>query len=281
MTVHSMSKKQRPKRAVSEATESVETSVNIDKSCKIHQRDKIKFDLNIRQRDDLTDKQKQLIELILDKKTKLVFVDGPAGTSKTFLAILCGLMLLQKHSVSDILYIRSIAESASKSLGSLPGEMEDKMSPFLMPLYEKLDELLPRGDVTALVKEKRIEALPINYLRGASFNARFIVADESQNFDIKELTTLVTRLGEFSKMIVIGDKLQSDINGRSGFMKMFDLFNDETSQNNGIHCFSFTKDDIVRSGILRYIVERLETMPKYETAFVAAPSRPEPMFLHK
>ena len=232
-----------------------------DKSSHIYQRDKLKFDLNIRQRHDLTDNQQKLVDLILDKKTKRVFVSGPAGTAKTFLAVYAGLLLLQKHSMSDILYIRSIAESASKSLGSLPGEMDDKLSPFLMPLRDKLDELLSRPDVDKLLKEKRVEALPIGYLRGASFNARFIVSDESQNLDRKELTTLVTRLGEFSKLIVLGDASQSDINGKSGFMDFFDTFNDETSRQHGIHCFSFTKDDIVRSGILRYIVERLETMP--------------------
>lgn len=238
------------------------SAAGADKSSHIYQRDKLRFDLNIRQRHELSDNQKRLIDIMLDKKTKVVFVSGPAGVAKTFLAIYAGLLLLQKHSVSDLLYIRSVAESASKSLGSLPGEMDDKLSPFLMPLYDKLDELLPRAEVDKLLKEKRIEALPINYLRGASFNARFIISDESQNLDRKELTTLVTRLGEFSKLIVLGDASQSDINGRSGFMTFFDTFNDETSRQNGIHCFSFTKDDIVRSGVLRYIVERLETMPK-------------------
>lgn len=235
----------------------------------VPQRDKITLDLHIRQREDLTEKQKQLINIILDKKTKVVFIDGPAGTSKSFISILCGLELLQKHSVSDILYVRSIAESASKSLGSLPGEVDDKMSPFLMPLMDKLEELLPKNELTALIKDERVVGMPINYLRGASFNARFIVSDESQNLDFKELTTLITRLGEFSKMIIIGDKLQSDIGNKSGFTRFFDLFNDEESKNNGIHCFSFTKEDIVRSGILRYIVNKLESLEQRNS---------EPMF---
>jgi phosphate starvation-inducible PhoH-like protein len=240
----------------------VSSSIVADKSSQIYQRDKIRFDLNIRQRHELTENQKKLLEIMLDKKTKVVFIKGPAGTSKTFVAVYAGLLLLQRHTISDILYIRSVAESASKSLGTLPGEMDDKLSPFLMPLYDKLDELLPRAEVDKLTKEKRIEALPIGYLRGASWNARFIIADEAQNLDRKELTTLVTRLGEFSKLIVVGDESQSDINGKSGFMPFFDTFNDDTSRGHGIHSFSFTKDDIVRSGILRYIVERLETMPK-------------------
>ena len=229
-----------------------------DQSPRIFQREKIDFDLHVRTRPDLTEKQKEFIDLVMDKKTKLVFVDGPAGTSKTFLAVMCGLMLIQKRSVSDLLYVRSIAESASKSLGSLPGIVSEKMDPFLMPLHDKLDELLSKAEINALVKQDRVSGMPINYVRGASFNARFVIADESQNFDTKELTTLITRLGQFSKMVVAGDHNQSDINGRSGFMKMFDLFNDESSRNEGIYCFSFTRADIVRSGILRYIVERVE-----------------------
>lgn len=266
-----MSKKKRLDKA---APKPIGGKTSIDKSIKVPQRDKIDFPLNIRMRQDLTENQKKLIDLILDKNTKLVFIDGPAGTSKTFVAIMAGLMLLNKHSVSDILYVRSIAESASKSLGSLPGTQEEKIMPFLMPMIEKLDELLPKDEVTRLVKEERVSGTPINYLRGASFNARFILADESQNLTKKELTTLVTRLGQFSKMIVAGDKEQSDINGQSGFSHFFDLFNDEESRENGIHCFAFTKDDIVRSGILRYIIGRLESA-------AAASVKNEPMFLPK
>lgn len=234
----------------------------VDRSPKVYQRDKLAYDIHVRTRDDLTARQLQFIDLVLDRKTKLVFVDGPAGTSKTFLSVYCGLLLLQKRSISDILYIRSVAESASKSLGYLPGAQEDKMQPFLMPLMDKLDELLPRPEVDKLIKDERATGAPINFLRGASFNTRFIISDESQNLDIKEATTLITRLGQFSKMVVAGDKGQSDINGRSCMPKLFDLFNDQSSRDQGIHCFAFTKDDIVRSGVLRYIVERLETLGK-------------------
>lgn len=254
-----MSKSKTRRLAKEAAKDAQPTTTGVDTSVNVYQRKKIDFDLDIRTRSDLTPKQQQFIDLVMDKRTKLIFVDGPAGTSKTFLAVYCGLMLLQKRSVSDLLYVRSIAESASKSIGSLPGEANDKMAPFLMPLYDKLDELLPKPHIDRLLREHRCEGMPVNFLRGSSFNAKLIIADESQNFDSKELTTLVTRLGQFSKMIVAGDKDQSDINGRSGFTKFFDLFNDETSRAHGIHCFSFTKDDIVRSGILRYIVERLES----------------------
>lgn len=228
-----------------------------DRSPKVFQRDKINFNLTIGERDDFTDKQKELISLIEDKKTKVVFIQGPAGSSKTFLSIYCGLHLLNKRFVSDIVYVRSIIESASKSLGALPGEQNSKMEPFLLPLREKMEELLPKCEVDKLNKDNRVQGIPINYLRGASINAKYVIVDEGQNLTKKELTTAITRIGEHAKFIFLADPAQADIRD-SGFMDMFDLFNDETSRNNGIHCFSFTNKDVVRSGILRYICSRLD-----------------------
>lgn len=245
-----------------------------DTSPQVYQESKINWDLAIRERKDFTAKQKTLIELLLDKKTKVVFIQGPAGTSKSYVSIYAGLHLLQKRQMSGIMYIRSIIESASKSLGSLPGDSDLKMEPFLMPLQDKLAELLPKDDIVKLTSEGRIEGLPVNYLRGASINAKIIIADESQNFSRQELVTIITRLGQYSKLFVIGDPAQSDINGKSGFLKMFDLFNDDSCRANGIHCFSFGKEDVVRSGILKFILERLEIEDKSKVLN-------EPMFLEK
>lgn len=243
-----------------------------DKSVFVHQEEKIKFDLNIRERDDLTENQKRLNELILDKKTQVVFINGPAGTSKTFCAIYCGLKLLNERRISNIVYVRTIIESASRTLGSLPGDAALKMEPFLMPLMDKLDEFLPSIQAKKLMEEGTIKGIPINYLRGANLNSQYIICDESQNFTFKELTTAITRLGRFSKIIICADPNQSDINGKSGFMPMFDLFNNESDREQGIHCFSFTREDIVRSGILRYISEKIENHNLNHSA------KHEPMF---
>lgn len=246
----------------------------LDKSLKVFQRDKINFTLDINQRYELTDNQKKLIDIITDKKTRVVFLSGPAGTSKTYTSIIAALQLLNAKTVSDIIYIRNIVESGSKSLGSLPGEADEKFSPFLIPLYDKLEELLPSDQVKALIKDNRVQGIPINFLRGASFNAKCIIVDEAQNMNFSpEIVTILTRIGKFSKFIITGDPLQSDIGNKSGFMKMFDLFNCEESKEQGIACFSFTKEDIVRSGILKYIVEKIETADHNKS------SSTEPMFL--
>ena len=104
--------------------------------------------------------------------------------------------------------------------------------------------------------------MPINFLRGANWINKIIIADESQNFTFKELVTLITRIGENSKLIICGDMMQSDINGKTGFYDMIKLFDSEQSRGKGIYCFCFTEDDILRSEILKYIVKTLKSHNK-------------------
>lgn len=229
-----------------------------DRSPMVHQDDKLSIKIEVNRRNDLTQKQKNILEVINDKNVKVVFIDGVAGTSKTYLGVLAGLELLNSRKMSHLIYVRSVIESASKSLGALPGEIEDKFQPFIMPLLDKLEEILNQSDIKLLLKEERIQPRPINYLRGASINAKYVLVDEAQNFTFKELVTVLTRIGMFSKFVIVGDTFQSDLNGHSGFKQMFEIFNNEESIKEGIVCVKMEKEDIVRSGILRYIMEKLE-----------------------
>lgn len=238
----------------------------IDTSPYVPQRDKINFNLNIL---DLpwTEKQKTFIDLVQHKNTKIVFLSGPAGTSKSILAVYTALKLLNEKKVSEIIYIRSIIESASKSLGSLPGEADDKFRPFAAPLLDKLEELLRPPDIKRLLNDNRVKPVPVNYLRGASYNVNFVIADEMQNAEFSEIQTIITRIGHFSKFIFCGDPMQTDLKEKhkSGFKQMYELFDNESSQEQGIYCFEFGKEDIVRSGILKYIVETLECAKNTQT----------------
>lgn len=229
-----------------------------DKSIVIPQRDKIGHNLNIYQRPDLTENQKKFLQLALDKNTKIMFVSGPAGTSKTYCAILAALQLLNEKKVSDLIYIRSAVESSDSKLGFLPGDQAEKMAPYIQPLLDKLEELLPKEDIYKLHKDQRINGIPINFLRGQSWNAKVVVADEMQNCTTKEIVTLITRFGNFSKLFILGDPQQSDINGKSGFTKISTVFSTEMSKYHGIHFFEFTKDDIVRSELVKFIIETLQ-----------------------
>ena len=209
---------------------------------------------------DFTEKQSELLKVIFDSNTKVVFVSGPAGTSKTFMSIYAAIHLFNMNNDYSIGYVRTIIESADRGMGALPGNIDEKFDPFMMPLNDKLFELMSASDARALTDQRTISAIPINYLRGASLNDQIVIADESQNFSVKELITLITRIGENTKMFICGDTMQSDINGKSGFNKIKELFKDEASKKQGIHNFEFDFKDIKRSEILKYIVKKLEKL---------------------
>lgn len=208
----------------------------------------------------LTEKQKQFLALALHAETNIMFISGPAGSTKTYMAVYAALRHLSSDEELDMLYVRTVIESGEKGLGALPGGIEDKINPYMAPLEDKLIEMLPQNKTVRqeLLNTGRIQAMPINYLRGASWKDKVVVADEAQNFTFKELTTLITRLGNNSKLFICGDFMQSDINGRTGYRRMFDIFKDEESSNKGVHAFSFNKDDILRSHLQRFIIARLE-----------------------
>ena len=253
-----MSKKKRTAKAAPVKAEVTET-VTKDTSPRVPQRDKIPYTLGIKGL-EWTEKQKAFIELATHKDTRVIFLSGPAGTSKTALAVYCALALMNLKKASELIYVRSIVESASNTLGSLPGEAHDKFKPFAMPLVDELEEFLTSGDIKKLFLDERIKPIPVNYLRGASYNANCIIIDEAQNLNNKELITAITRIGKFSKFFVLGDPMQTDLkhSEQSGFKPMFDIFNDEESQKQGIFCVQFGKEDIMRSELLKFIVEKLE-----------------------
>lgn len=210
---------------------------------------------------DLTEKQKLILKKSLDSNSKIIFISGPAGSSKTYMAVYSALRLLSRKNEMDLLYVRTIIESAEKGLGALPGDLNDKFNPYMLPLEDKLYEILPKNNTlkSELTKNGRIDAMPINFLRGADWKDKIVIMDEAQNATFKELTTLITRLGENSKLFICGDFMQSDINGKSGFKDMVDLFSDKESEEKGIHVFKFRESDIKRSEILKYIVKKISS----------------------
>ena len=229
-----------------------------DQSQYIAQGEKIKDKVLIREF-KWTEKQQKFIDLALNKDTKIIFVSGPAGSSKTLCSTYVALELLNQKSISDIVYVRSAVESADSKLGYLPGTQELKMEVYATPLFNKLDELLNKADVSKISKEGKISVMPPNYARGLQWNVKCILIDEAQNFSYKELVTLITRIGKFSKCFILADPAQSDLSGRSGaFVKLQELFNDEEAKKQGIYAFEFTADDIMRSELVKFIVKRLE-----------------------
>lgn len=210
-----------------------------------------------------TERQKEFIQLATHKDTKIIMVSGPAGSAKTLLATFAALTLISQKRISDIIYVRSAVESADSKLGYLPGEVKDKMSYYGVPFFDKMEELLPKNDINTLIKDNRISIVPVNYVRGLSWNARCIIVDEAQNLTEKELITVMTRIGKFSKCYVLADPMQSDINGKSGgFSRISKLFDDKESKEMGIHYFEFKNEDILRSDLVKFLVTKFTELKK-------------------
>jgi len=239
-----------------------------DTSPRVYQRDKINFDFNCRPL-PWTEKQKALIATLLDKKTKCVFIEGPAGTSKTCTAVYAGLQLLKLKKASDIIFVRSAVESADSKIGYLPGTIDEKFEAYMAPFTEKMEEFLDSGTIKRLHTDKRVSAMPVNYIRGLHWPAKVIIVDECQNITFKELTTTITRLGEFSKIIFLGDPKQSDLppNKSGGFARMCELFSGQDSIDHGVFHFKFDKEDIVRSEFVKFVVSKLEETPPSHEMF--------------
>ena len=236
--------------------------VGVDrKSISVYQKEKSKDHLHIK---DLkwTNRQKELIKLALSDDTNIMFISGPAGTSKTMLAVYAGLRLLNKRSISEIVYIRSAVESSDARLGFLPGDADTKLHYFNLPFADKLNELLSEADIKKLQKEERVTTYPINFSRGMSWNEKCLILDECQNSTIKEIVTLLTRIGNYSKIFICADPMQTDLkNGsRGAFSKLKELFSGEDSRDRGVHTFEFGEEDIVRSEILKFIVKKINTL---------------------
>ena len=263
-----MSKKMRPKKGsdrpqsgrIRNVTTNPEAGKQDDNSPYVFQRDKISFDLTIKNL-PWTNKQKEIIARFLDKGTKVLLLKGPAGTSKTTLAMYCGLTLLHNRRVSDMVLVRSAVESSDSKLGFLPGTLDEKIAVYLTPFHDKFEELLCKAQLDKLQKDNRLTICPINFARGLHFSAKFVCADEVQNFSRREIHTLMSRIGEFSKVFLCGDPEQSDLPyGKSGFNRIFDLFNNDEAKEQGIFCMELGEEDIVRSELCKFITHKFKEL---------------------
>ncbi len=246
------------------ASNNVNGEVKKDNSPKTYSTPKIDWELSLRVRPDLTEKQKALIELIKHKDTKMVFIKGSAGSTKTFCSIMAGLYLLNEKKVSDITYVRPIVESSESKLGFLPGNLStdenSKLGPYAQVFFDLINEFLPINDVKKLKSEDRLKFIPVNFLRGQTCRG-FMIIDEIQNYSIGEMRTITSRLSTFSKMVFCFDPSQSDLpsNKQGAAEKIFNLFKDnEEAQDFGVFCLEFSDEEILRSEICKYMVKMLK-----------------------
>ena len=155
-----------------------------------------------------TDAQKAYVRALFENE--LAFGIGPAGTGKTYLAVAVGVNLFITGQVDKIILSRPAVEAGEK-LGYLPGDMKDKVDPYMQPLYDALNDFLPSKQVAKLIEEKKIEIAPLAFMRGRTLSRAFVVLDEAQNATTMQMKMFLTRLGEGSRMVITGDRTQIDL----------------------------------------------------------------------
>ena len=193
--------------------------------------------------------QRAYVEAIL--KHDVVFGIGPAGTGKTYLAVAMAVAALKKEQVSRIILTRPAVE-AGEALGFLPGDLQEKITPYLRPLYDSLHDMLDPEEIERLVARQTIEVAPLAYMRGRTLGNAFVILDEAQNTTTEQMFMLLTRIGFNSKCVVTGDVTQVDLpsNKRSGLVEALQALKNTP----GIAMVYFNDRDVVRHELVRAII---------------------------
>lgn len=206
--------------------------------------------------------QKKYIEEL--EKKDIVFVIGPAGTGKSYLAIVAGLIYLKEERVKKIILTRPVVE-AGERLGFLPGDLQQKVNPYLKPLYDFLEEFLGYERLERLLEKKKLEVVPLAYMRGRTFKNAFVLLDEAQNTTPLQMKMFLTRFGSGSKMVITGDITQIDLekNQKSGLLHAWKILRNVDE----IGFVELNEEDIVRHDLVKKIVIAYDRWEKEKGEF--------------
>lgn len=206
--------------------------------------------------------QKRYLEAL--KTHELVFATGPAGTGKTYLAVAMAISFFQQRRIKKIILTRPAVE-AGERLGFLPGDLAEKVNPYLRPLYDALYDMMPQAKVASMIETGAIEIAPLAFMRGRTLNDSFIILDEAQNTTQEQMKMFLTRMGFGSRMVVTGDITQIDLplmpgdtRARSGLIQALNILKPVK----GLAIHSFTKDDVVRHPLVGAIVSAYDHAEK-------------------
>jgi len=201
-------------------------------------------------------------QLLLVKEyssSDLIIAEGPAGTGKTYTAIALAVRALKNHEVKKIVLTRPAVE-AGERLGFLPGDMKDKLDPYLQPLYDALHDMIPSRKLEQWIEDGTVQIAPLAFMRGRTLENSFVILDEAQNATVSQLKMFLTRMGVSSKFILTGDTTQIDLQRRSesGLLQAIRLLTDIE----GISVIRFDERDIVRHRLVKHIVRAYDTEEK-------------------
>jgi len=218
-----------------------------------------------------TENQKRLVEAFA--KNDLCFAVGPAGSGKTYVAIALAVRALKNKEIRKIILSRPAVEAGEK-LGFLPGEMKDKLDPYLQPLYDALEDMIPTAKLRELLETNVIQIAPLAYMRGRTLSDAIIILDEAQNTTAPQIKMFLTRLGLGARMIVTGDTSQVDLprNVGSGLVQAQRILRGIP----GIATVEFDKRDIVRHRLVQKIVDAYDKFELAQKQEAVAPSSPSP-----
>lgn len=210
-----------------------------------------------------TERQQAAIDAILDKKTQLVIISGPAGCGKSLIAAYCAMVMLKEKLIKKINYIRIPLEASSVKIGFLPSDLEAKLLPYILPFTEVLKELVSEASINQMKYDGTLLGNHLGYIKGLSFHNSFTCIDELEDGQLVDISLALSRIGKSNggtgKMVILGDPNQSNIRG-SAFSKVFEAFTTEEAREKGIVTIKFTTDDCQRSKITKFIVETLEKL---------------------
>ncbi len=212
-----------------------------------------------------TRNQKKLVDAI--EANDIVFAVGPAGTGKTYTAVAMAVRALKNRTVKKIILTRPAVE-AGENLGFLPGDLKDKIDPYLRPLYDALDDMFPADKLAQFITNRVIEIAPLAFMRGRTLNDAFIILDEAQNSTPQQMKMFLTRLGPTAKCVVTGDLTQIDLpwNVKSGLRQSIEILQGIE----GIEQVRLTTEDVVRHRLVKEIIKAYDYDDEYRKAMKEA-----------
>jgi phosphate starvation-inducible PhoH-like protein len=206
-----------------------------------------------------TQNQRKLVEAI--NKADMVFAVGPAGTGKTYTAVACAVRALKNKEVKRIVLTRPAVE-AGENLGFLPGDLKDKLDPYLMPLYDALRDMIPTDKLADMLEQGIIEIAPLAFMRGRTLDKAFVILDEAQNTTTMQMKMFLTRMGLTARFVITGDMSQIDLpyKQRSGLGYALDVLNEVK----GIEVVRLTQNDVIRHKLVKSIIAAFEVAEEAE-----------------
>ena len=230
----------------------IKQSINIKEKTNIHSSSLFqKEQYQIKARNP---KQEEFLKLLDNPSISIVVATGPAGCGKTHLASLMGLKKLHEGAIEKLIITRP-AVSVDEDHGFLPGTLEEKMDPWMRPIYDSLYHFYSPQKIRSLIDDKVIEICPLAYARGRTFENAWVIGDETQNCTITQMMMLLTRIGQNSKMVITGDLAQSDLNVTNGLSDLIKRLDQHATGMSDIHKIHFSHTDVERHPVIKNILQ--------------------------